>query len=344
MTATVRVDAATGLVPNLRATLAKADVLQIQQLRYFVLIADVGSIAKASAHCGTTPPAISRAVAALEQDLGCALFERDGRGMHLTEAGANLHAAATRILRDLELARQDARARGRRPSGDVLIGATPSVVSMLGARLFQRAEERFADIRPRLSEGYSGYLQNWVMTGVVDFALVNGLRPSNARLASVPLAVERLHAIGRAGTLPRDGVRLASLLTEDLLLPSARNPLRDLLDRAAADAGRVAPAALEIDSARLLMDLAEQGRGVAVLPFAAVAREVAAGRLDAVPILEPELRSELSLLHLKDRPPSRAAEALIGLVVEELEAIFTRGETHGFLSVVAPDRYRVRES
>jgi LysR family nitrogen assimilation transcriptional regulator len=314
--------------------------MQIRQLRYFVLIADVGSIAQASAHSGTTAPAISRAIAALEQDLGCALFERDGRGMRLTEAGETLRARATLILRDLELARQEAAAQSRSPTGEVLIGASPSVVSLLGARLIRAAEAAFPEVRPRVSEGYSAYLQNWALTGVVDFALANGFRPSHARLDCVPLAVERLHAVGRAGALPEGRIALSDLLDARLLLPSRQNPIRDLLDRAAASLGRAAPASLEIDSARLLMDLAAEGRGLAVLPFAAVAREVAAGRLSAVPIVEPEVISPLNLIHLKDRPPSRVASALIRLVVAALEEIVASDDPHGYVEVTPPERYR----
>ncbi|MEO0679103.1 MAG: LysR family transcriptional regulator, partial [Pseudomonadota bacterium] len=183
--------------------------MQVRQLRWFVLTADVGSIAQASVHSGTTAPAISRAIAALEQDLGCALFDRDGRGMRLTEAGESLHASATRLLRDLELARQEAMAQGSRPAGDVLIGASPAAVSLLGARLIRGAEAAFPDVKPRISEGYSAYLQNWALTGVVDFALANGFRPTHARLDCVPLAVERLHAVGQAGALPAERIALA---------------------------------------------------------------------------------------------------------------------------------------
>lgn len=291
--------------------------IDLRQLKYFVLVADVGSIARASAHLGVAAPAISRAIAALERDLGGRLFDRDGRGMRLTATGERLHGRASQILRDVELARLEAVAEAGLPAGEVAIGATPAAVALIGAALIQRGCARAPQIRPRVLEGYSGYLQDWVVTGTVDFALVNGFEPSNPLLTHRSLATERLVAVGAPGGLD-DPVPLSDLLDGTLILPSATNPTRGLIDAAARSLRRGVITRLDVDSATLLKDLAAADFGVAILPYAAVAREVRLGRLTARPIIEPEIPCELNLIFRRDRPPNALAGYLISLITELL--------------------------
>lgn len=293
-------------------------VIDLRQLRYFTLVADVGSIARASAHLGVAAPAISRAIAALEQDLGSRLFDRDGRGMRLTIAGERLRGRASQILRDVELARQEAVADTALPAGKVSIGTTPAAAALIGAALIQRLQAETPQVKPRVLEGYSGYLQNWVLTGEVDFALANGFEPNARMLTHRSLATEHLVAVG-SPVRSSDPIALADLLDGPLILPSATNPTRGLIDAAAKGLGRSVHTRLDVDSATLLKDLAAAGFGVAILPYAAAAREIRDGRLTARAIIEPEIPCELNLIFRRDRPPNRLAEFLIDKISELLD-------------------------
>ncbi len=308
--------------------------MDLRQLRYFVFVADLHSIARASAHLGVAGPAISRSISALEEELQTPLFDRDGRGMQMTPAGVLLHRSASQILRDVELVRQEVMAEGKHLTGDVIIGATPSVIAMAGAELVNRCREKLPRVRPRLLEGYSGYLQNWVLTGSVDIAIVNGLQPDSPRLVSECLAVERLFAIGPSGAFAgASSIAFAELLGSPLLLPSAQNPMRGLLDAGAAQLGLSVSTVLEIDSVTLLKDLVRQGLAPAVLPFGAVKHELETGALSASPIIDPEIQSELNLIYLADRPPTRVAVEVVELLLETLRRIVSEEPRHGFVEV-----------
>lgn len=309
--------------------------MDLRQLRYFVFVADLHSIARASTHLGVAAPALSRSIAALEEELHTPLFDRDGRGMRLTRAGELLHRSASQILRDVELVRQEVMAEGKHLTGDVIIGATPSVIAMAGPALINRCREELPRVRPRFIEGYSGYLQNWVLTGSIDLALVNGLQPDSPRLISECLAVERLFAFGPPGAfgVTPSTVSLADLLRAPLLLPSAQNPIRSLLDTAAASLGLSVSIALETDSVTLLKDLVRQGLAPAVLPFGAVKHEFEAGTLSICPIVDPEIRSDLNLIYLADRPPTRVASEVIRQFLEILRGIASSDERHGFVEI-----------
>jgi DNA-binding transcriptional LysR family regulator len=86
-------------------------------MRAFVRAAELGSFTKAADETGAKVSTVSRQVAALEADLGAALFNRSTRRLHLTEVGAAFLARASRILADVGDAREAASAINATPQG-----------------------------------------------------------------------------------------------------------------------------------------------------------------------------------------------------------------------------------
>ena len=88
---------------------------RFQELRVFIAVAEAEGFAKAAAALHSSPPAVTRAVAALEDRLGVRLFDRTTRSVHLTEPGFRFLEDAKRVLGDLDMAEQDV--RGRKVAG-----------------------------------------------------------------------------------------------------------------------------------------------------------------------------------------------------------------------------------
>ena len=65
-------------------------------LRAFVAVAELSSFSRAAEQIYLTQPAVSKRIAALEDELGMRLFDRIGRGVHLTEAGRKIGRASCR--------------------------------------------------------------------------------------------------------------------------------------------------------------------------------------------------------------------------------------------------------
>ncbi len=76
----------------------------LDSLRTFVAVADAGGFAKAARQRGSSAPAVTRAISALELRLGTPLLHRTTRSLRLTEAGASFLADCRRILGDLDAA------------------------------------------------------------------------------------------------------------------------------------------------------------------------------------------------------------------------------------------------
>ncbi len=75
--------------------------MDIQRLQYFITVAQTQNLREASEILSVTPPALSKAMKVLEEELSVSLFARDGRGIRLTDTGKRLLKTAPRILKDL---------------------------------------------------------------------------------------------------------------------------------------------------------------------------------------------------------------------------------------------------
>ncbi len=101
--------------------------MALKQLAYFVHVVEFASFTGASRFLSMAQPALSRQVRALEVELRQPLFERNGRGVTLTEAGKRLLAHRRGLLQQVERARQDLETHRGAPAGRLVIGLPPSV-------------------------------------------------------------------------------------------------------------------------------------------------------------------------------------------------------------------------
>src|ERR1700730_18257367 len=112
--------------------------MELRSLHYFVRIAELGSITRASAHLHVAQPALTRHVQRLEEELDITLFTRVNRGVRLTEGGQKLLESAQRIPRDVERAGDEIRAHKAHPSGKVALAVTPTLCPVVVPELFDR--------------------------------------------------------------------------------------------------------------------------------------------------------------------------------------------------------------
>ena len=237
--------------------------MDLKQLEYFVHVAELGSFTRASAFLSVAQPALSRQVRTLEVELRQALFERNGRGVTLTEAGKRLLAHGRGILQQVERARQDMEDERGAASGHLAIGLPPSVSRVLTAPLVAAFRRRFPKATLTVVEGLSAYALEWLQIGRIDCAVVYNVTPSPAiDLAQVLdevlyLVSARRHEGGRDG--PRIGppVALTALADYELVMPSRPHSIRMLLEQALVAEGRRARVGIEIESVPAILDLVQ---------------------------------------------------------------------------------------
>lgn len=299
--------------------------MDIRELRCFYYVADLGSVTRASASLHVTQPAISRTIKALEEELGVALFERNGRGVTLTAAGRHLFGKAQQIFRMVEETKREVIGFAGIVSGDVTLGVPPSLFAVTPG-LLVRCRELHPHVNIRLLDGFNGYLQDWLLAGTVDLAILNGEASDLRRYKTAPVARDQLYVIGcrngadRSATIPKE-IAFGDLAERPVIMPSRISALRTLIEAGASEAGVQLRPVHELDSVAAIKELILRGEGVAILPLAGIARELDAGLFWAARLTGPEVRRELVVATCVDRPASNAARAVQEVIIRDFRMI-----------------------
>ncbi|MCV2490777.1 LysR family transcriptional regulator [Geodermatophilus sp. YIM 151500] len=100
--------------------------MDVRQLAYFLAVVETMNVGRAAEQLHIAQPSLSQAIGTLERELGVPLFHRVGRGIVLSDAGAQLVEPARQVVRDLEAARAAARSTREFRRGRVELVAMPS--------------------------------------------------------------------------------------------------------------------------------------------------------------------------------------------------------------------------
>lgn len=152
--------------------------MDIRQLRYFIAIAEEGSLSAAAQRLGVAQPALSQHVIALEGRLDVRLLERSSRGVTLTEPGAVLLAHARGVLAAVEATVEAVRQAGAEPQGEVAFGLPSSIASVLSVPLAETVRLELPKVRLRVIDAMSGFIQGWLEDQSIDLGMLTTSPPS----------------------------------------------------------------------------------------------------------------------------------------------------------------------
>src|SRR6202171_2116749 len=264
--------------------------MDLKQLEYFRPVAEPGGSTRAASFLSVVQPALSRQVRQLEVELGQNLFDRNGRGVVLTDAGTRLLEPPRGILMQLVRARQELEDQKTGASGHFVLGLPPS----LGRSVTVPLVKAFGRLLPNASlatvEGLSAYMLEWLNVGRVDCALVYNA-PASPTIDLQPLLDDQLFLIAppslKSTRRARKSITLAELADHPLIIPSRPHSIRMSVENALASVDRKIRVAHEIECIPAVIDLVRQGHGFAVLPLNAVKSTQWAGEVRALPIGNP---------------------------------------------------------
>lgn len=274
--------------------------MDLKQLEYLLSVVELGSFSRAAIALNLSQPSLSRQIALLEVDLGQRLLVRTGRGAVATEAGEVLLGHAREMLARARTAREQLRDMHASPTGRLIVGLPPRVALGLGASLVQRFRERFPRAVITVLEGLSLSLRESLIAGRLDLALLFDPLPS-PQLRFEPLMRERLLLVAPPGSQLPARVGLAALSQYPMLLPSAPNAIRALVDSVLLPRRIALQIQAEVGAVSTVLTLVARGEGCSILPESALA-----GRgLPQAAIGPPAIRNALVLAEPLARPASR---------------------------------------
>ena len=293
--------------------------MDLRQLRYFVALATQQHYGKAAAVLHVTQPALSRQIRLLEEELGVQLFERHSRGAAPTEEARLLLERAVFLLRYAEQIKADLVALQREPTGPVAIGLSPGLAQQLTVLLTKAVLQALPAVRLRFIEGFAPSLHAMLAQGEVDIAmLIEPVERSN--LTTLPLLREQICLIGKPDDrrVREAKVRISDLAGVPLIMTGlVKSGVRLELEAAAVRAKVELNDVVEVETAEVARRLVLDGVGLTAHFAAAIAEDIEAGRLRAVPI--EGLFLHRLLARAADRPVSRATEGVMGILRTVIE-------------------------
>lgn len=270
---------------------------------------------------GLPQPTISRQIARLETECGGRLFNRTGRGMTLTDLGESLLPRVVALLNNANELSAQLDEGARLPSGEVRLGALPSLYMVLMVPLFFELRKTFPAIKLQIFEGSAGQIDQWLANGFIDL----GLPYRYGKIAQPdadPLVQVSSYVLGAPGSklTQNPTVNFSALDGCPLVLPGAPSSVRLTLDHMAKQAGITLNVALEADSTQIQKAVAKLGGAYAVLPAHSATEEIEAGTLKHSRIVEPEFNRMIALGVTSARPTSRATRQ----VARSIRELFDR--------------------
>jgi LysR family nitrogen assimilation transcriptional regulator len=313
--------------------------MELRSLHYFVRIAELGSITRASAHLHVAQPALTRHIQRLEEELDTPLFTRANRGVRLTEGGQKLLESAQRVLRDIERAGDEIRAHKAHPSGKIVLAVTPTLCPVVVPELFARMRRHYPMIELKVVHAGMVRLEEFILDGRVDLALLSEMSKSRLIL-STRLAEEEMVLVTKPGVRSREIVSPEELSHTQLILGDG---LRAAMEMLLVGRGIELRVETELNDHETIRMMVQQGVGASILPHSSVYRECARGLAEAHRITEEGVFRTLALGVAANRGPSTAREAVAATVVQVLSDIEAEGRFRlnlDRLAAVRPARAR----
>ncbi|MNX70401.1 HTH-type transcriptional regulator CynR [compost metagenome] len=298
--------------------------MEFKQLKYFVKIAELGNMTRASEALRIAQPALSQQIINLETELGARLLDRGVYGARLTSSGEVLYGYAKSLLRQHEDVRQAVSQEVAHPTGRTAIGIPGSAGKMLAEPLVRELLSS-GGILLEIVERPSAELVDLVAAGKLDIAIAVDAQPRRGAKIT-PLFTEALYAVlPQSAVQGRQTLKLKELADSPLILPSAPSTIRQRVEAALLDKRLKFRLVSEV-----LIRLVAANLGWTVLPWSALSDDVQRQtRITALPIAGYRLDREISLCVSDALPLSRAAEVVVATTLAILKELLDNGNWLG---------------
>ena len=283
----------------------------MHQIRYFLAVSETLNLTKAAERCKVAQPSLSRAIKALETELGGELLRRERALSHLTELGQRV-LPMLRQSYDAALTAKTMAAsiqQGKAPPLSVAISQTVALGPFTSP--LRELSRAFPGLQLKLYRGSGGEVTEYLKSGTAELAIAGPLGDAWSRLDTYPLfeepfvlVVSRTH--GLAG---RNKVQFKDLVSETFVINSGCETVNELRARLEAN-GMLDTAIHQVTNQEDVLALVEANLGIAIIPIGAVP----ANRLCRIPLKQLDLARTVSVHTVAGRQRTPACATLLNML------------------------------
>lgn len=258
--------------------------LLLDELRHFLLIADLGTFTEAARRAHLSQPALTASIRRLEDDLGARLFHRGPAGAALTAAGEVLVPRARAALAAVDDGRRAVAEIAGLHAGEVRLGAGATATTYRLPPVLAQFRRRHPNVRFLVREAFTEQLEAMLRAGELDLAITSAPATGDPPAPFDPYDDDELIVVGA----PDLDVAAPAWIT----FPTG-SPIRGYLLAHEPDA-RIA---MELGSIAAIKGNVRAGIGLALVSRAAVRTDLAHGWMIEVPRPWTPLTRRLVLRH-----------------------------------------------
>jgi LysR family transcriptional regulator, carnitine catabolism transcriptional activator len=287
--------------------------VSIKHIRAANSVALYGSFTAAAADLGMTQSAVSRLVLQLEKQLGVSLFLRSTRNVVLTAPGREFTVSARRLIEDLNIQVENARALGGQVRGRLIVSCLLSLTHQVVPQAVLRYRKAHPGVEIHLSEGLGGDVHEDVRSGFADFGI------GNAVAFSQEIVTEEIVQESCFAVLPsthrlrsKPSLALRDLENEEFVSLPTSAGLRRQIDAIAAANGLSLKHTTVVEQFGTLFDFVAAAVGVAIVPASALPKK-RQYKVVIKPISSPAFVRRIGILRLRNRPLTPAATGFLDI-------------------------------
>src|SRR5580700_5016884 len=294
-------------------------MMEFHQLTYFLAAAQTQNFRKAAELCLVAQSALSRQIAALEDELEVALFTRQKKRVALTPAGQEFALHVRKAMEQLQEGQQFLTELRAGQRGTIRIGCIESLATAFLPALFVSFHQRYPDVRFKVSVNHTDELITLVEQGEVEFGLILDPRLQSEMLIVKELFRQPLHLLVSAqhplAQMKVSSVTLEQITGEPLLLLDQTSRMGQITKRIFAQRGLPLQPLIEIESVEGLKEMVRQGIGVTLTLPALIRPSQIGNDLALLPISNLTEEFIFALAYRRVGSISRAAREFINAIV-----------------------------
>lgn len=288
--------------------------MDVRNLSAFSEVVRQGGFSRAGATLHLSQPAVSKAVKALEEELGVNLLVRKGRKVELTDAGRVVFDRAQTVLSTLHTIEEEVAEVGALKRGRVRVGVPPMVGGVFFPPVLAEFRSAYPGVALELREVGARRVEAMLLDGEIEVG-ATVLPTDTGSFEVVPLMQDVLRAVvhPRSPHARRKSIALRDLERTPFVLYRADFALHVHILDACRRAGFAPQVAAESAQWDFMAEMVAADMGVALLPQA-ICRRLDRSQVRILPLADPPLRWDLALIWRRERHLPPAARAFVEVV------------------------------
>ncbi|MGH6933579.1 MAG: LysR family transcriptional regulator [Dongiaceae bacterium] len=295
-----------------RTVVRARPAMEIHQVRYFLALCETMNFTRAAEQCHVAQPSLTRAIKALEDELGGPLFNRERNRSHLTELGKTMRPYLEQAWRAMNDAKGKALDFVRLKQAPLNVGIMCTIGPLNMLDLIAEFRQRYPGIDLVLRDATGRQLHALLLNGDLDVAIYGLSSLDDERVHAHPLYSEKF-AVAIPPGHRFDGMTAVPLKEVDgePYLTRLNCELLGVFDETLTERGLRIKLQYSTDREDWIQCMVQAGLGIAFIPeFMALL-----SGLTTRPLIEPEFERSINLVTVRGRPHTPAVGAFVRTVL-----------------------------